>query len=52
MEEHGPERPTGIHRDRDGSTSTDGQSGGRIEQEVRIVDEIKLERRARRRVRG
>ena len=24
---HGPERPTGIHGNRDGPTSTDGQSG-------------------------
>ena len=51
---HGPGRPTGIHGDRDGLTSTDGQSGGGggIGREVRIVDEIKLERRAESRVRG
>ena len=52
MEVHGPRRPTGIHGDRDGPTSTDGQSGeGRIGREVRIVNEIKLERRAKSRVR-
>ena len=52
MEVHGPRRPTGIHGDRDGPTPTDRQSGGgRIGREVRIVDEIKLERRAKSRVR-
>ena len=39
---HGPGRPTGIYGDRDGLTSTDGQSREGRRREVRIVDEIKL----------
>ena len=50
MEVRGPGRPTGIHGDRDGPTRT---VGGGIGRGFGLYDiKIKVERRAKRRVRG
>ena len=43
--------PRESHGDRDSPTSTDEESGGE-DREVQILDEIKLERRAKSRVEG
>ena len=53
MEVHGPGQPTEVSHTGTGTVRpppTDSR-GGRVEREVRMVDEIKLERRAKSRLR-